>query len=168
MSNKEVTKVLADIIKTEMSIPNERIMIYNQKWNLPNDKDIFIYLGYVSENIIMNKTAYEDREGDGFYEVQTLSVSQVISINIFSRDDTARTRKEEILMALKSTYAQQKSEEQSIKIARIPTTFTDLSNLEASAMLNRYNINIQVFSSFTKEKTVEYYDKFSVQTLKSL
>ncbi len=165
--SKEVIKVILDIIKTEMDLDDERILIYNQKWILPNTDDIFVYLNYVSEDIIANNTYYEDRVG-GFYEVQTLNKRDVIGINIFSRNNTARTRKDEILMALTSTYAQQQSEKYSIKIAEIPMAFNDVSSVEAAAMLNRYNANIGVFSSIVKEKVVDYYTTFSKESYRSL
>jgi hypothetical protein len=40
--SKEVIKIVLDIIKTEMDLDAERILIYNQKWTLPNTDDIFI------------------------------------------------------------------------------------------------------------------------------
>lgn len=159
MSFIEPIKVLADIIKTEMSLADDRVLIYNQKWNLPNDSDIFISLRSGPTKTFSNRNNYEDRES-GFYEVQDINIQENIIIDIFSKDDTARTRKEEIIMALKSTYSQQNQEINSIKIAEIPNSFIDVSEAEASAMLNRYNITIRILSWRTKEKTVDYYDKY--------
>lgn len=167
MANKESIKVLLDIIKTEMELDDDRVLVYNQKWTLPNEKDIFVYLSYVSESPFMIKRFYEDRV-DGFYEVQVLSNSQVIGIDIFSRDSSARTRKEEVLFALNSTYAQQQCEIESIKIASLPTSFNDISDVEASARLNRYNLSMRVISSKTKEKIVDYFENFNLETYRSL
>jgi len=166
--SKESIKIMADIIKTEMELEDNRIMFHNQKWNLPNQNDIFVSLSYVSQFPYMNKRHYEDRGVDGFFEVQTLNTRQTIGIDIFSRDNTARLRKEEILLALKSTYAQQQCEKYAVKIAELPTSFNDISVVEAAARLNRYNISIIIFASFTKEKIVEYYDNFSSETKRSL
>jgi hypothetical protein len=159
----EIIKLVADIIKVEMDIPNERIMIYNQKWNLPNIQEMFIYLGYLADPIIASNRYYEDRE-DGFYEVQTLQKMTSLSINVFSANDEARLRKEEIILALSSTYAQQRQEKYGFKVFRIPSGFTDISQVEASRMLNRYNITIDVINQVKKEKKVDYYDKYSITT----
>lgn len=160
----EPIKVLLDIIKTEMSLDDDRVLIYNQKWNMPNEKDIFISLSFSTNKIYGNRITYEDRD-DGFYEVQNLNVRENIIINILSYDNTARTRKEEIVLALRSTYAQQQMEANSIKVFSIPVNFADLSSAEASKILNRYSITVPIFSWRTKEKTVEYYDDFDYSIL---
>lgn len=163
----EIIKILADIIKQEMQLDNERVLIYNQKWNLPNTDDIFVYLAYLNETIFGNNRYYEDRE-DGYYEVQVLEKITSISINIFSKNSTARERKEEIVFAINSTYSQQQQEKYSFKVHRIPSNFNDISELEASSMLNRFNITIDVINKVEKEKIVEYYDKYEITTKNNL
>jgi hypothetical protein len=72
-------------------------------------------------------------------------------------------------MALNSTYSQQQCEKYSIKIADIPLSFNDISVVEASAMLNRYSINLRLFSSIVKEKIIEeYYQTFNKGLYRSL
>jgi hypothetical protein len=53
----------------------------------------------------------------------------------------------------------QSQEQNSYSIARIPTSFTDLSNLEASKILNRYRATFKVFHKKEIEKVAKYYDK---------
>lgn len=144
----------------EMELCSERILIYNQKWNLPNKFDIFISLGILTSKPFANRTVYEDRDEQGFYEVQSLNLMETISVDIFSYNNTARTRKEEVIMAMSSTFSQQKQSEHSFKIGLIPTNFTNVSSVEASKSLNRYNISIPVLSWRKKEKKVEYFDSY--------
>jgi hypothetical protein len=159
----EIIKILADIIKTEMVLPNERVLIYNQKWNLPNIDSIYIYIGYLSELVSSNNRYYENRT-DGYYEVQTLQKMSSFSINVFSANNEARLRKEEVILALNSTYSVQNQEKYGFKIFRIPSNFQDISQVEGNALLNRYNITIDVINQNIKEKKVDYYDKYSITT----
>lgn len=162
----EVIKLIADIIKTEMQLDDERVLIYNQKWNLPNIKGIFIYLNYISSQILSNNKCYKEKE-DGYYEIQTMTKMDVIGLNISSANSEARERKEEIILALKSTYADQVMERYAFRVASIPMSFNDVSQLEASAMLNRYVANINVISGLENSKKVEYYDTFSNELKRS-
>lgn len=155
----EPLKVVRDIIKTEMDLPDDRVLIYNQKWLLPNDDDIFVYIGFVSSNPISSKRFYETRE-DGYYSVQILTELQTLDLNIFSKNNTARLRKHELVMALNSHYAQQQCEREGIKILYLPENFIDVSEVEASSRLNRYKITFQIFCSNEKAKIVDYFDNF--------
>jgi hypothetical protein len=163
MSYKEPSKILVDIISTEMSLDADRVLIYNNKWNLPNNPDIFVSIASGSSKIISSVTTHDDRGASGFYEVQTLSMREMITIDIFSANSTGRTRKEEIIMALNSTYSQQEQEKYSIKISNLPNSFTDISQVEVSARLSRYNISFPVFSWRNKEKVVDYYETYSYE-----
>ena len=162
MAYIEPIKVVAAILKSEMSLANERVVVYNQKWTLPNDSDIFISLGLGTSKVFANRNSTEDREA-GFYEVQEINVRESIVIDILSKDSTARERKEEILLALRSVFSQQQQEINSLKIANIPDSFNDISVVEAAARLNRYNITIGVLSWRKKEKVVEYYDSYEYE-----
>ena len=163
----ESIKVLGDIIKTEMQLADDRIILYNQKWILPNKSDILIILGYVSLNIVANNTKYETVNNE-LVEKQSLCKNDILSIDIISRDDSARLRKEETLLALSSTYAQQQLEVEGMSIGLLPVAFNDISEVEGATRLNRYNVNIQMFSTIYKEKNVDEFNKFSLETERSL
>ena len=159
MTFKESLIAIADIVQSELELTDDRVLLYNQKWTLPNEDDIFIYIAPTTSKVISSRTTYVN-DGLTFKEVQDLNLRENIAINIFSKDSSARTRKEEIIMALISDKAQQDQEKYSFKIAAIPDTFIDLSSVEATARLNRYAITIPVFSWRTKEKDAVYFDKF--------
>lgn len=165
MSFKEPIKVLMEILISEMELDADRVLIYNNKWILPNDLDIFISLRNGSLKTISNRTTEDDRGVSGFFEVQSISIQEDIIVDIFSGDSTARTRKEEVIMALKSNFSQQKQELYSIKIVQMPNSFIDLSNVETSRRLNRYNITVPIFSWRTKEKTIDYFDTYDYEIL---
>ncbi len=73
---------------------------------------------------------------------------------MMSFDSTARTRKEEVYLALRSLFAQAQMEINNMQVARMPSAFVDASSLEESKMLNRFTMTIAVTAMITKEKSV--------------
>ncbi len=63
-------------------------------------------------------------------------------------------------MAIRSYYAQQQMERNSFMIARI-APIQDLSQLEETALLYRFDVDIVVLAWYEKSKLSEYYNQFS-------
>lgn len=155
----EPMKIICDIIKTQLSLNDSQVVIYNQKYNIPTSKGIYVFVSYVSGKPIgnVNRAIPTETGMDG--EV-SLAMAETLQIDIMSQDSSARTHKEEVLMALVSDYAQQKMQDNSIKISILPTSFIDTSFAEGSAMLNRYTTTLILFASYTNTKAIPYYDTF--------
>lgn len=150
---------LCEIIQTEMGLADDQVYVYQQKINIPPDDRIYIAVGELSSKPYsnINKTV----EIDGVLsEEQSTNFAVQASIDIFSRSTQALFRKEEIILALGSNYAQQIQEAQAIRIARISQAFNNLSQLEASAIPYRFQISVTVQYKVTKTKAIPYYDKF--------
>ena len=176
---REPIKVLADIIKHELELDDivlnqkvySRVMIYNEEYDIPPISGIYIVLGFVSENIISNsndsgeklnilETQQNLEESMDYKESQSLLKSEIIQIDIISKNSEARLRKEEIILAIKSNYAQRQQEIYDIQISMLPSSFLDLSEIEATARINRYAISVRVNSIYTKTKDTDYYEIF--------
>ena len=161
---KSPIAVLRDIIVHEMGLDGERVNIYNQKFKIPPDDEIFVVLSFIGAKPfrVRNTTS---GSGNSMQESQTLNVHEIYEINILSRNESAMFRKEEILFALVSQYAEQQQELNNFKIFRMPASFNDVSEVEAAARLYRFSINIVVFAWYTKTPKViasnDYYDKFN-------
>jgi hypothetical protein len=93
-------------------------------------------------------------------EVQSSVSVSVIQVDIMSFDGSARSRHEEVAMALVSVYSQQMQEKHQCQISRNPAPFIDTSTLEATAMLKRYTTTVTMTALFSKSKVVEYFDTF--------
>lgn len=159
--NREPVKIIADILSREMNIPEERIFIYNDGRPLPKDEEIYIVLYVTSRPPYGAKTSYKDNDGI-LEEVQTLNVRENIIASIVSKDTTARTRSYEVLMALSSTYAQQVQEKYGCHISMIAPV-RDMSFLEETARLNRFDTEVTILTVYEKVKPVDYYDSFKSQ-----
>lgn len=155
----EYLKAICNIIQTEMNLGENNVWIYNQKRDIPNDFGLYIVVSEVGSTLIGSKLAYDTT--NGFEEVQSVHSLNSVDINIFSRSSQARTRKNEVIMALNSTYSQQVQEANSFSIGRISSSFTNTSELEETAEMNRFTINFNVTNMTQKRKAVNYYDTFS-------
>lgn len=155
---REPLKVIADIISSEMSLNPTRVIIYNEKINIPPDDGLWIVIGLLSVKTISIKSELIDDGAGGANEEQSASIEQIIQIDIMSSSAAARIRQFEVLMALNSIYAQQQCELYNMKIARIPTAMNDTSSVENTKILNRYSITIIINAVYNKTKTNEFYD----------
>jgi hypothetical protein len=92
-------------------------------------------------------------------EVQTVTTFDFFDIDITSKDRTAIDRKEEVLMALNSSYSEDLQSLNNIKIFKLGA-IQDLSFIEAASALKRFRISGIVSNIKTKRTAVNYYDKF--------
>lgn len=154
--------ILRDIIKKEMCLEDDHIFIYNQKWNTPNDDALYVIIEYVGSKIISSRNTNSQDNAGNYREVQDLNTQEQITILLLSRGLEALQRKEEAVMALYSIYSQQKQSELSFKIAR-NAPIEDLSSLEASAILYRFDIPVVLFTWYEKIKSANYYNSMHVK-----
>lgn len=159
----EIIKVVADIIQSEMGLGPDRVYLYNQKYRIPPDEGLFIVVGFLGARAFGAKTTYEnDPISNELVEVQSVNQQETYTVDLLSRDSSARVRKQEIILALNSTLAQQMQEQYSFKIANLPTSFNDVSELEATAILNRYQLAFNALVVYRKVKSVPFFDQFQI------
>ena len=160
--NREPVKIIADILAHEMNLSPNRIFIYNDGRQLPKDDKIYIVLNVLSRPPYGAKTEYKTING-GLSEVQTLNVRETIIASAISKNTEARTRSYEVQMAINSTFAQQEQEKYGCHISRIAPV-RDMSFLEETARLNRFDTEITVLTVYEKAQSVDYYDSFKSKT----
>lgn len=153
---------IRSILIHEMELDESRVNIYNQRYNIPTDDNIFILVGYNgAPKVIANRSVVVPSESD-IKEYQEVNVQELIEINIMSRNLDAMRRVYEVLQALGSIYSQQIQERNGFKIFKNPSVL-DLSGLEGSAMLNRYQMTFITIAWYSKIQTPDYYDQFSLE-----
>jgi hypothetical protein len=143
-----------------MGLTPGRVYLWDQKLNIPSDDGLYIAVGVLmvkpfSNNVVNNSNLV------GFEEAQSVNVMATLSIDILSRGPSARDRKEEIIMALRSNFATQVQEKQGFYIAGISSAFTNLSEIEGAAIPYRFNISVNIQYFIVKKKQIDYYDTYS-------
>lgn len=153
----DVLKLVCDLIETGMNLQRDQVFLWDQKVNIPNDSKLYIAVGLLSAKPFSN-TSTLDPNGN---EIQSVNMSGMVSIDISSRSTEALNRKEEILMALNSYYAEAQQELNSFRIFPLPQNFINLSEEEGAAILYRFNISVAIQYVVVKSKAIPYFNTFS-------
>ena len=161
--NREPVLVVADIIKNCLSLNDGQIFIYNQNFKLPETSGLFIIIQYNSSQEYSSNSEFVPTES-GANELISSQVREEYTINVLSRDDTARTKKEEVKMALNSNYSQNQQGLYQFSIGRLGN-FTNVSELEGADVINRFALNINLLAHYSKTLATDYYDTFTNSTL---
>jgi hypothetical protein len=150
MSNDILSeKLLANVIQQEMNLRNDQVYIYNQDFKIPNISDIFIVIEYIGDNPICNNNWIKETD-TGFDEFQQCTVLEKYMVDIYSRNNEARLRKQEVVMALRSIYSEQIQEGACCKIFPVFQSFRNVSRAEGDAMLTRYAIDVYMQRQYVK------------------
>lgn len=152
-------QLICDIIQVEMGLKKSQVFLWDQKYNVPNNEVLYVAVGVVSCKPFANNIR-SDGSGSGLSAVQSTNFYSLVSIQIESRDSSALDRKEELVMALRSQYAQRQQELNSFFIGNLPSNFVNLSEIDGAAIPYQFNISVGVQYFISKTKPVEYYDTF--------
>lgn len=154
-----VLTLFCDVIAKEMGLGADQVYLYNQKFNTPIDSKLYVAVRVMSCKPFSNTKEIIDVAGV-LTEVLSSNFLATLSINIMSRGPDARDRKEEVILALNSTYSQQQQEANGFYIAPISSNFLDLSEIDGAAIPYRFNISLAIQYQISKKKAVPYYDTF--------
>lgn len=147
---------MCEIIANQMELEPERVVIYDQRWEPPRDHGIYVVVSVVSESPFgLSRRLAPVTEVD----VIRITMLTEYSIDVVSRGDDALTRNWEVAAALRSTYAIQQSEFAGVRIFR-PSESRDISFVEGSAPLHRFQIKVSIVSVREKRPTTLFIDKY--------
>ena len=148
--------ILADIIQTELGLPSGRVVAYAENWEPPKDSGIYVTIQTEPTHVIGSNVTYDPVAKT---ETKSVSCAQRLTVNITSRDRSALERKEELVMALTSTYSQMQQDANQVRINR-EGDIMDLSFIEASKALHRYQVPVKIFYLKSKTSPVTFITQF--------
>lgn len=151
--------LICDIIQKELDLTQGRVFLYNQKIKQPVDNNLFVVIQVLNSKAFSN-TNRPLASVSGLNAEASINMQTTLSIDIKSRGIDALYRKEEVLMALNSDYAQQQQMINAFYVAKTATNFVNLSELDGSAIPYRFNISVNIQYVAGKVKSVPYYDNF--------
>jgi len=153
-------ELFCSIIKEGMDLEDDQIYLWDQKINIPPDNRLYVAVSVLNCKPYSLIRSYQD-VGDDFSETITTNMLANVNVDIMSRGKDARDRKEEVILALGSTYSTMVQERNAMRIGRISNSFVNLSQLEGSAIPYRFNIGVSLQYKVSKTKAVDYYDTFT-------
>lgn len=171
--NKEIEKILVDIITHELDLPNNYgttsrgdvipcVVIANQNIKLFNTDKLQITVKTIGCTDYANRNETKEVVENNvtkFVEYQYLNQQRQMQIDVYSRNNDARQRFWEVITALKSVYAEEQQDKYNFKIGTI-TNSRNLSGIDGGSDINRYAITFNVLVHYQKQKVINYYDKF--------
>ena len=164
--NREPIKIIGDILVNCMTLDSQQIIIYNQDFKVPETSDLFIVLQYSSSpNVLYNTNQFlpADEGVEGAQQNLSMLAKENYIINVLSKNDESRLRKEEVILSLNSDFSRNQQELYQFQIARLSNSFTNVSELEGAGMLNRFALNISLTAHYSKTVPTVYYDDFTNQ-----
>lgn len=167
---KSIEKILVDIIKHELNLPDNygttsnrdqipSVIIYSQNIKLFNTSKLQITVRAVSVDVYSNRSQFVTNLDGTYSEIQDLNLQYMMQIDCYSRNNDARDRFWEVTAALKSTYAQQQMDLYNFKLATI-THSNNISGIDGGSDINRYTITFNALTHEQKITQIDYYDKF--------
>lgn len=157
--------LFCDIIQKGLGLADGRIYLWDQKIFEPKDYDLF-----VAVSVPMCKPFGNSRESGvdafgAFTQVQSVNMYAHVDVDILSRGPAARDRKEEVILALNSNYAEQQKEANSFGFGILSTAFVNLSQIDAAAIPYRYKISVGMQYFVRSQSPVSYFDSFSIPSI---
>lgn len=152
--------LLRDIIQQELSLKDSQIFMYGQPFILPTYDGLFVNMEFKYSKVYSSRNLNTPTVS-ALTQEQNVNTQEFLTVQLFSRNWEAYRRKEEAGMALKSFYAQQLQEKYSFKLSVNPNIL-DLTGLESSAMLYRYDVPVVLLTAYQKIKPVQWFDTFNV------
>jgi len=160
--------LFCEIIQRELGLEPGRVYLYNQKIMQPTDAGLYVAVGVLSCKPFGNTNRPASAES-GMNSEQSVNMVATLSIDIKSRDTSALLRKEEVIMALNSTYSNQQQGRYSFNIGQLPpgSQFVNLSEVDGAAIPYRFNISVNMQYFVRKVKPITYFDEFEAVEVES-
>ncbi len=157
---REPIAIIGDILINQMGLDSQRIWAFNQSKVQPKDGGIWIVIEYLASKPIATNRSFSTDDDLNYVETIVTNTEEMYSIHVFSQDNSARQRKEEVLNALASSFSVYQQEINSFKIAKVVQRINNASYLDGSAMLNRFVIDTKILAWYKTTKIIDYYNQF--------
>lgn len=151
-------ELFCDVIRRELELGTDQVYLWDQKINIPKDSRLYVAIGVSSAKPFGSTMRFSP--GAGLDAEQAVNMIAKLDVNILSRGPDARDRKEEVVLALGSVYAQQQQAANSFYIAPLSENFVNLSQEDGAAIPYRFTIPVTIQYVFRKTKSVPYFDDF--------
>lgn len=149
--------LFCDIIQNQLGLAAGRVYLWDQKIMQPTDNAIFIAVSVLSCKPFGNTNSHAV-SGGNLNSNQSVNMYAQLQVDIMSRDRSAVLRKEEVLLALASDYAEQQQNANSFFIGKLPpgAQFSNLSVQDGAAIPYRFAIGVSMQYAWVKTQTNGY------------
>lgn len=150
-------QLLASIIQKETGLAHDRIWVYNQRRNIPNDSNLYIVLHRLGMKPYGNNSRHNGDSATGGVWMQ-----EQVAISLFSRTPEAVSYTPKVLAALVSEYSQYRQQLEGFKIAKVPLSVVDASDVDGAAFLYRTVITVNIMGAYDSTSEATFFDPDTV------
>lgn len=159
----EPVKVLANIIRIEMRLKNDQVLLDNQRFEIPADNRLYLSIALTGTRAFGNKNKHvNDPVSNVLTLVQSVNRQETYSVLLYSKGPEARTRNWEVVAALNSDTSQSWQESNAMKIATLPSSMVYVPELEGTARLFRYSLLVNALVAYEKKSSPPFFDTFQI------
>lgn len=153
--------LFCEIIQKELDLDDDQVYFWDQKIEQPKDDRVYISVGILTSEPFGN--ANRSLSGSGLEEILSVNIKALLSIDIISRGPGALYKKDELVLAFNSNYAQSQQEINSFYIGKLTPRFLNLSPVDGAAIPYRFNVNVNIQYFVKKIKAIPYFDTFEYE-----
>ena len=152
--------LFAEVIQRELGISQDRMRLWDQKLFSPKDAGLYVVITN-PWNKVFGISNHPLPVGSELDQAQRVSMLSGVDIELISRDMSAFYRKEDAILAMTSTYAQQQQTAFGFFIAPLSKNFLNVSQIDGAAIPYRYRISVNIQYAYAKTKASPSFDQFS-------
>lgn len=152
-----VMHIIADIIDKQLNLDPGQVLIENQKFNIPNDSRLYVSVKTLTSRAFANRSSFDQNANEG----QSVNMFAAVEVAIYSRSTEAMSRKEQVVMALNSTYAKQQQQLNGFMIGTLGS-LVPLNLIDGAAIPYFYNLSFNVQYAVNSERAVDYFDAYEL------
>ena len=156
----EILVILGGVIRDYMELDDSRVAQYNQNFTKPKDDKIFVILSQGTSRVVSNIFNFDDDTNE---EVMTSTLYTPVNVEISSKNEDAKLRAIEVIMAIDSTIGQRAAEDNQIRFFR-NGDIADISAVDGGSGLHRLQIPIIISHVETKRRAIIPIDRYQPTT----
>lgn len=157
----EPVVLLSQWAREYLGIPATRSYIYNQKWNIPPEPQMFQVFSILSDLPYASGLSYANDPVTGdLMETVLTNCRSMIQWELWSRNADARIARFRAAAFLHSTACEQLCEKSGFAVASAPISFSDISYQDGAARMNRYQLTFAVLTSDAQTRAVESFNHY--------
>lgn len=158
---QQTEEYIVKIITNQMGLDQDHCWIASQNRKIPPQaQELFCVVGTSFFRPISSKSHFD---ADTNEEIQEVYGRADVQVDLFSRNNDARIRRDEVLMALSSFYSKNVQDEGCFRIFEIPTFWNNTSYLEGSSSINRFTLIIPTMVWTEKRIPTAIYTSFQAE-----
>lgn len=158
----EPITLVAGIIQNQMDLAAGQVAFANQDYQIPTSGP-FVIVGYLGPSEMVASQSFFDPGTQTEWQQATFKHTVQIEIMSLAPDNTARIRKEEIALSLRSSYSLRQQDVANMGIAWLQSDFIDASYVDETGMLNRFITTCAVNALHQKQIAAQYLGTFPIE-----